>query len=547
MEEVDDDGIPSWPGAKDFEGVPWHHKPSILWLLPIFFIYMIAFGGIIIPRINLVLTLVCREYMNERSMQDPNFTFAPVLLGAENPQCREDPNVQALATKFNLYLMLVGGILSAFSSPKLGELSDRFGRKTLLSVTSCGGLINEIITVLAAKYPGTIHYRWLLLGAVFDGVCGSFIAGMALTHSYAADCTPPLKRSIAFGYFHACLFGGVALGPLVAANIVKSTGQILTIFYIALGCHGFFLLFLILVVPESLTLKRQVAARERNQMEIASHGRPSLLSSLNVAKILEPLKILWPTGKGTSLQLRLNLILLSAVDTIIFGVAMSAITTVIYYAEFRFGWGDYETQILASVTNICKVASLVIILPILNYLVRTRRRNRIRRESGAAPIESNYGTDNLDLYIIRASLCFEMLGYTGFAIARVGGVFFTSAVTASLGGIGAPILQSALTKHVPHDRVGQLLGATGLLHALARVVCPTVFSLIYATTVGTALPQTIFIVVTATFFVGFVMSCFIRPHVYLEEPKDTVHHDEHNHDREEEDAERIADEEILGV
>jgi len=179
--------------------------------------------------------------------------------------------------------------------------------------------------------------------------------------------------------------------------------------------------------------------------------------------------------------------------------------------------------------------------------VRTRRRNRIRRESGAAPIESNFGTDSLDLHIIRAALCFELLGYTGFAIARVGGVFFASGVTASLGGIGAPILQSALTKHVPHDRVGQLLGATGLLHALARVVCPAVFSLIYAATVGTALPQTIFIVVTATFFVGFVMSCFIRPHVYLEEPKDTVHVGEHNHDREEEDAERIADEEILGV
>jgi len=181
---------------------------------------------------------------------------------------------------------------------------------------------------------------------------------------------------------------------------------------------------------------------------------------------------------------------------------------------------------------------------VLNYLVRTRYRNRVRRESGIELVEKNSGSDNLDLYTIRAALVFETVGFAGYAAARVGPVFFCSGIFASFGGIGQPILQSALTKHVPHDRTGQLLGATGLLHALARVVCPTIFNLLYAATVKTV-PQTIFIVVSSCFGVAFVVSWFVRPHIYLEDVNKPSTGDGHQH--EEENAERIADEEIVGV
>ncbi|KAK3064097.1 hypothetical protein LTR53_018626, partial [Teratosphaeriaceae sp. CCFEE 6253] len=55
----------------------------------------------------------------------------------------------------------------------------------------------------------------------------------------------------------------------------------------------------------------------------------------------------------------------------------------------------------------------------------------------------------------------------------------------------------------------------GLLHALARVVAPTVFNAIYSATVG-KFTQTVFVCLTATFGLAFVISWFIRPHVYLD-------------------------------
>jgi hypothetical protein len=78
--------------------------------------------------------------------------------------------------------------------------------------------------------------------------------------------------------------------------------------------------------------------------------------------------------------------------------------------------------------------------------------------------------------------------------------------------MGSPTLQAALTKHVPPDRTGQLLGAIGLLHALARVVAPVVFNTIYAKTVVTGMPQFVFFCLAGTWTAAFLLSWVIRPH-----------------------------------
>ena len=68
-----------------------------------------------------------------------------------------------------------------------------------------------------------------------------------------------------------------------------------------------------------------------------------------------------------------------------------------------------------------------------------------------------------------------------------------------------------MTKHVPPEQTGQLLGASGLLHALSRVVAPTLFNGIYAATVG-SFTQTVFVCLTATFGLAFVISWLVKPH-----------------------------------
>jgi MFS family permease len=112
------------------------------------------------------VSLVCRQYFAEQVL-DPGTTVLPVTIGGRNPQCNTAP-VQKNVAAFTLVLSALAGGLSAFTAPKLGSLSDRYGRKRLLVIASCGGIVNEIITIFVAKYTEVIDYRFLILGSFFE-------------------------------------------------------------------------------------------------------------------------------------------------------------------------------------------------------------------------------------------------------------------------------------------------------------------------------------------------------------------------------------------
>ncbi|KAK3067678.1 hypothetical protein LTR53_015316, partial [Teratosphaeriaceae sp. CCFEE 6253] len=231
--------------ADDFSHLPWYKRPHIVWILGPFLLMTLAFGGSLAPKINLILDLVCRQYISERSIADPSFTMTPVdfFNGGGNDQCRI-PEVQSRVAIFTLWGSLLGGIFSALTAPKLGALSDRYGRKPILIFTSIGTIMAEIITIIAASYPETFPVDLLLVGFALDGLFGSFIVAMAIANSYATDCTPPQLRNVAFGYFHGCLFSGLAIGPIIAGYLVKFTGKIVIVFYVLLAVHLFFIFFI---------------------------------------------------------------------------------------------------------------------------------------------------------------------------------------------------------------------------------------------------------------------------------------------------------------
>ncbi|KAH9827692.1 hypothetical protein Tdes44962_MAKER00418 [Teratosphaeria destructans] len=502
----DGDGEPSsWDS--DFAHLPWYKRPSIYWVLGPFFLMALAFGGSMTPKVNLILDLICQEYIAQRAINEPGFVMIPVdFVNGDNDQCRI-PEVQSRVSIFLLYGSLIAGTLAAITSPELGALSDRYGRKVILVFTSVGTLASEIITIFAALYPQTFPVGLLLLGFALDGLTGSFILSMAMASSYATDCTPAALRNVAFGFFHGCLFTGLAAGPILAGLLVKYTGKIVLVFYILLGVHTFFVLFIGLCVPESLSKRRQIEAREKHAKAVAELGPAAdWIHSLQQLNLMAPLKVFWPTGPGSSPALRRNLLVLAAVDTILFGVAMGSMTVVVIYVNYQFGWKTYEASRFLSIVNSSRVFCLIVILPILTRFVRGK----------IDPKAKNKGCDTFDLTLIRVAILFDTLGYAGYVISQQGGAFIASGVLASLGGIGSPTLQSALTKHVPAHQTGQLLGANSLLHALARIVAPTIFNAIYSATVG-KFAQTVFVCLASTFSLAFLISWFLRPHVFFAE------------------------------
>ncbi|KUI54889.1 hypothetical protein VP1G_02265 [Cytospora mali] len=532
----------SWAGYEEFNGLPWHQRANVYWLLFPYALFTLAYGGSIVPKLNLIVDLICRRYFAEQSVTDPNLVFTPVVLGSNNPQCAI-PEVQRNVATFTLVLNVIIGILSAYTAPKIGSLSDRYGRKKLLALASAGGVCSELVVILTARFPDVVHYRWLILGCAFDGLAGSFTAGSVLSHSYTSDCTPPSKRGVAIGYLHSCLFSGLAFGPLIAGYFVKWTGSLLSVFYVTLGCHIFFIICIVFIVPESVSKRRQLLARERHRVDrekrdrktrewasqylattdgagswfwswLASPKYANAVASLRSVNPFEPLKILRPKGPENK-RLRRNLTLLAIIDMTLLGAAMSSGQVTLLYSEFMFHWGNFETSRFMSLISLVRVLVLMCIFPIINYIFRIRPAQKRRRDSGAIE-EQNAGADDLDVWVLRIAILSDVVGIVGYVFARTEALFVLSGIITAFGGLGSATIQSAVSKHVPAERVGQLLGAIGLLHALSRIIAPVIFNGVYAATVK-SLPQAVFVVIAVMFSGIFVLSTLVRPHVYMKE------------------------------
>ena len=126
-------------------------------------------------------------------------------------------------------------------------------------------------------------------------------------------------------------------------------------------------------------------------------------------------------------------------------------------------------------------------------------------------MEKNAGPDELDIWLIRSALLSDVVGVTGYILAKSPAVFVMSGVVTALGGLGSATIQASLSKHVPIEKVGELLGAVGLLHALARVLAPILFNGLYAATVD-RYPQAFFLLLAGFFAISLVASFFVRPH-----------------------------------
>jgi hypothetical protein len=334
---------------------------------------------------------------------------------------------------------------------------------------------------------------------------------MAIAHSYAADCTHPNKRNVVFGYFHGFLFTGIAFGPLIAGQIINITGDIITMFYISSACHIFFFLMLLFVIPESVPRRRLETAKEKHRQASLGQVETSWHRKLRSFNLFEPLKILY--SPNASPAVRRNLVLLAATDTIVFGVGMGAAVVILLYSNFKFGWDQWEQAKFTSIVNSCRVSYLLFALPAITHIYR-RYQARKRPNS---PVDFSEGTDIFELSVIRFAILADSIGFLCYAFSSTGTQFILSGAITSIGGVASPTMQAALTKHVPKDSIGQLLGAMGLLHAVGRVVGPTLFTSIYAGTVGW-FPQAYFMVLTAMFGVGFAVSWLIQPGGELSTP-----------------------------
>lgn len=103
-------------------------------------------------------------------------------------------------------------VCSLISSPILGRLSDRYGRRPLLLISQAGTCIGFLVL----GYAGAL---WMVfLGRILDGVTAG---NLTLAQAYVSDHSAPEQRTKAFGLIGIAFGVGFLFGPFISGELAR--------------------------------------------------------------------------------------------------------------------------------------------------------------------------------------------------------------------------------------------------------------------------------------------------------------------------------------
>ena len=162
----------------------------------------------------------------------------------------------------------IGIIFGAFSfsraifMPVFGRLSDRSGRKRLISV----GLL--LYAIISLGYIWADSVSQLTLVRLIQGAASGMI--LPIAQAYIGDIAPEGKEGTWMGYFNAALFAGFGVGPLMGGILTDYFGMT-TAFSAMGGLNLLAFLVAIIFLPAS-KLERTAASPATSFKKMSSSG-----------------------------------------------------------------------------------------------------------------------------------------------------------------------------------------------------------------------------------------------------------------------------------
>eukprot|EP00899_Mesostigma_viride_P011032 jgi/Mesvir1/19930/Mv13198-RA.1 len=292
-----------------------------------------------------------------------------------NPRCSLALYVTGVSSMFS-------GLLSIFLCVYAGSLSDTYGRKPFLALSIA--LQALPYAVLIAGITRTTVWTYLALHLVMTPF-GSVM--MTVLYAYVADVSAGPVKDSAFSFalvpFGVSAIFGPALGRMLPMDYVFRVGAALSLIAV---------LWVVLVVPESLHSKNNQAASSSSQNEPSSpveeEGAPFFFvaearstaqdygggdADIRGADIPRLVRHQSSLKAGTALVRRSSYLKLLAIITFIVTFAEAGlVASLSFYLKARFGFRKAEFGVLYLVSGTSIVAVQLVGMPIFTYLMSTR-------------------------------------------------------------------------------------------------------------------------------------------------------------------------------
>lgn len=314
-------------------------------------------------------------------------------------------------------LVSVYAICSLISTPMIGSLSDRYGRRPLLLISQAGTCAGFVILWLS-------NSLWMVFaGRILDGLTAG---NLSTAQAYISDHTAPENRAKAFGVIGVAFGIGFTFGPGLGGWLGKSFGAMHLPFLVS-AC-----LSALSIVCTYTLLPRESPGHVTLEQSGPAGRRPRVW---DVATYIEYFKR--PMLGSIYLQFFLFIFAFSVLTS---GFAL--------FAEARFHWSARETGYLFAYAGL------------LGIVLQGGLIGRLVQRFGE----------------VRLALAGFVASVVGYAIMGLAHTLVLIVVATTVNGFGSgvlrPVLTSRITQVVGKHEQGVALGISGSLSSLAMTFAP---------------------------------------------------------------------------
>lgn len=352
---------------------------------------------------------------------------------------------EAAAGYWNGIMVAIWAGMQFLCSPVIGSISDRFGRRPTILISTAGLTLDWILMALAPDL------WWLAVGRMIGGITSSSFTAV---FAYMADITEPEHRARGYGLVGAAFSAGFIAGPLIG-GVLGEIGPRAP-FWAAAALSAVTFLYGLFILPESLPHERRMAF------------------SWTRANPFGALKLLRSHPELSGLAV-VNFLLYFAHH--VFSVVF------VLYAAHRHGWTPMYmggALALAGVLEMIVQAMLV------------------------GPAVKRWG----DRRTMVAGLVMGSIGLAGMGLAPTGLLFTLALFPNALWALAMPTLQSLMTRRVSESEQGQLQGANMSVGSIAGIASPLFFGWMYEQTVADT-PGVSFLIAAGILAAGALLAAFV--------------------------------------
>ena len=328
----------------------------------------------------------------------------------------------AQAGVWNGVLVALWAAMQFLCSPVIGALSDRYGRRPVLLISTAGLSLDWMLMALAPDL------WWLAVGRMIGGMTSSSFTAV---FAYMADITEPEQRSKAFGWIGAAFSAGFVAGPALGGVLGDISPRLP--FWVAAGLSALAFFYGLLVLPESLPPERRMAFSWR---------RANPLGSLRL------------------LRSHRELLGLAGVYFLLYFAHHVFSAVYVLYAGHRYALSTLEIGLLLAMAGVLEMA-------VQGWLV-----GKVAGWLG-------------DRRTMVLGLVLGASGLLAMALAPTALWFALALIPNALWALAMPTMMSLMTARVSEREQGQLQGANNSVASIAGVASPLFFGWVYSLTAAT--------------------------------------------------------------